>query len=49
MKQDARDTSNLEQLCVSIKWVGESYYVDFKDIIGMVEVQEIDALTISNA
>ena len=46
---DARDANNLEQLCVSIKWFEESYQIDFKDIIGMVEVQEIDALTISNA
>ena len=45
---ETRDQSGLEQLYISIRWVDESYTVS-KDIIGMMEIQQTDALTISNA
>ena len=44
---ETRDQSGLEQLCISIRWVDESYTVS-EDIIGMMEIQQTDALTISN-
>ena len=34
---EIRDASSLEQLCVSIRWVDESY-VACEDIIGMTDV-----------
>ena len=45
---ETRDQSGLEQLCISIRWVDESYTVS-EDNIGMMEMQQTDTLTISNA
>ena len=48
ISDETRDQSGLEQLCISIRWVDQSYTVS-EDIIGMMEMQQTDALTISNA
>ncbi|XP_011407314.1 PREDICTED: uncharacterized protein LOC105314697, partial [Amphimedon queenslandica] len=45
---ETRDQSGLGQLCISIWWADQSYTVS-EDIIGMMEMQQTDALTISNA
>ena len=45
---ETRDESGLEQLSISIRWVDESYLV-YEDIVGMMELQQTDALTIANA
>ena len=45
---ETRDESGLEQLSISIRRVDESYLV-YEDIVGMMELQQTDALTIANA
>lgn len=42
---ETRNISGKEQLALSFRWVNDSYKI-FEDLIGLIEVEKIDAVTL---